>query len=217
MRVKIEGKIIEQYNYNNFNLNHETYSMILSNINTNRAKKIHAKKRFKRLFTFSKLFANMNNVHLYVSGEDELVKELVNYIMCNQLIRIGDKVISVTNLQPLNIALEKKNSYTFKTNIIVNEMENGRVSLSKDKEYIKKRINEIAKDKYEDIHGRKTNENIEVNIVSSKQRYTRYKNHHLNSYDMVLNLKGSDELINLIYNVGVGENTASGHGLMWEV
>ena len=217
MRCKIEGKIIEQFDPSKTSLNHETYSMILSNVNTERAKQIHCKKRFKRLFTFSRIFINGDKIHLYVSGEDEFLKEFINYILCNQIIRIGDKVISVTNLQPLNNKLAKKDEYIFKRNIIVNEKENGKVCLSKDFDYIKRRINEIAKAKYTDVYGKENEQNIEVEILKSKQRYIRYKDHHLNSYDMVYKIKGNYDLINLIYNVGCGENTASGHGLMWEV
>lgn len=217
MRFKLEGKIIEEFDFKETSLNHEIYSMILSNTNTETAKKIHSKKKFKRHFTFSRLYINEKNIHLYIAGEDNLMKELINYMMFNQIIRIGDKVISITNLQPLNNKLKNKEEYNFKTNLIVNEMEDGKVSLSKDFEYIKRRINEIAKAKYKEIYDVDVAESIEVEILSSEKRYIRYKNHHLNSYKMLFKLKGSYELINLIYNVGSGENTASGHGLLWEV
>ena len=56
MRVKIIGQLIENTNTNKTNYNHEMYSMILANIDTKRASKLHAKTKFKRLFTFTNLY-----------------------------------------------------------------------------------------------------------------------------------------------------------------
>lgn len=217
MRLKITGKIIEESNTNKTSYKHEMYSMFLTNISTERAKRIHEKKRFKRLFTFSNLYIVDNQVHFYVSGQDELLKDFINCIMFNQIIRIGDKVINITNIEPLKNKLDDKEEYLFKSNFIVNEMENNKVSLSKDNDYIIKRISQIAKDKYKEIFNEEINTNINVEIIKSKHKYTRYKDHYLNSYQSILKLTGDKRLIDLIYNVGIGENTASGHGFVWEV
>lgn len=217
MRLKITGKIIEESNMNKISFNHEMYSMFLTNISTERAKRIHEKKRFKRLFTFSNLYIVEKNAHFYVSGQDELIKDFINCIMFNQIIRIGDKVINITNIEPLKNKLDDKQEYLFKSNFIVNEMENNKVCLSKNNDYIVKRISQIAKDKYKEIYDEEINTDINVEIVKSKHKYTRYKNHYLNSYNSILKIKGDKRLVDLIYNIGVGENTASGHGFVWEV
>lgn len=217
MRLKLIGKIIEDLDKDNTSLNHETYSMILANINTKMAKRLHTKDRFKRLFTFSRVYINGDSLHLYISGEDNLMKDFINYLMFNQMIRIGNKVILINAINPLKNKVNEKELYTFKANLIVNEKENGKVCLSKDFDYIRKRINEIATDKYKEIYHKDPEGSIETTIIQAKKTYTRYKNHYLNSWKMIFNLKGDYELINLIYNVGIGENTASGHGLMWEV
>lgn len=215
MRIKLLGKIIENSNKQKTNYNHEIYSMILSNISTDRATEIHTKKRFKRLFTFSNLYLNKDEVHFYISGEDTLIKDFINGIMFNQMIRIGDKVIYVNNIEQLGDKLNKDN-IVIKTNFIINEMENGKVCLSKDKKYIENRIYQIAKDKYNEIYNKDCDRLI-VDILSMNHKYTKYKNHHINYYRGVIKLSGDKELINLIYNVGIGENTASGHGFVWEV
>lgn len=215
MRIKLSGKIIENSNKQKTNYNHEIYSMILSNISTSRATEIHTKKRFKRLFTFSNLYLNRDEVHFYISGEDTLIKDFINGIMFNQMIRIGDKVIYVKNIEQLENKLDK-DSVIIKTDFIVNEMENGKVCLSKDKKYIENRIYQIAKDKYNEIYN-KDCDGLIVDILSMNHKYTKYKNHHINYYRSIIKLSGDKELINLIYNVGIGENTASGHGFVWEV
>lgn len=217
MRAKLQGTIIEEKKSINTSYNHEMYSMFLTNISTERAKRIHEKKRFKRLFTFSNLYIKNNEIHFYVSGQDELIKDFINCIMFNQIIRIGDKVINITNIEPLQSILKEKQEYIFKTNFIVNEKENDKVCLSRNKDYIIKRISQIAKDKYKDIYNQDIEENIDIQILESTHKYTKYKDHHLNSYKATLKVSGDKRLINLIYNVGVGENTASGHGLLWEV
>ena len=43
MRLKLTGKIIEEQLSTKTSFNHEMYSMFLTNINTERAKRIHEK------------------------------------------------------------------------------------------------------------------------------------------------------------------------------
>jgi len=217
MRINLQGTIIEGQSSIKTNYNHEMYSMILTNISTERANYIHEKKRFKRLFTFSNLYISDNKVHFYVSGQDELIKDFINCIMFNQMVRVGDRVISITNIEPMKNSLETKKEYIFKSNFIVNQKENDRVCLSKDMGYVMKRISDIVKDKYKEIYKEEINENLNVEILNSKQKYTKYKDHHLNSYQATLKVRGNKKLIDLLYNVGIGENTASGHGFVWEV
>lgn len=217
MRIKISGNIVENDNPNKTNYNHEIYSMILTNISTERAKRIHEKRRFKRLFTFSDVYINKDKLHLYISGQDELIKDFINNIMFNQMVRIGDKVVVITSIEPLENQLKEKECYTFKTKFIVNEKEDDKVCLSKDEEYIKKRISDIIRDKYNETNGSNINDNLNVKIIKTRHTYTKYKDHHLNSYKATLQVSGNKDLINLMYNLGVGENTASGHGFVWEV
>lgn len=211
------GQLIENINPKKTNYNHEIYSMFITNVSMERAKRIHEKKRFKRLFTFSNLYIKDNEIHFYVSGQDEIIKDFINCIMFNQIVRIGDKVVTITNIEPLVNKLNEKQEYILKSNFIVNEMENGKVCLSKNKDYITRRISEIIKDKYKEIYQEDIQSNLEVEILKYKHKYTKYKDHHLNSYDSILKVRGDKRLIDLLYNVGVGENTASGHGFVWEV
>lgn len=217
MRVKVIGNIIENRDPSKSNYNHEIYGMILANINTDKAKEIHTKKRFKRLFTFTPLYIKEGKAHLYISGEDTLIKDFINGIISNQLIRIGGKVINITSVEDIGCKVKEKDNYYFRSKLIVNEMENGKVCLSKNKEYIERRLAKIAKDKFSEIKGNPLDKDIKVEIITFTKRYCKYKNHHINYYDTVLKIKGSNEIVNLIYDVGLGENTATGHGFAWEV
>lgn len=223
MRIVVYGNIIENNQINfSTNFNHQIYSTFLNNINIETAKRLHKKGkegRFKRLFTFSTLYIKDSNVHFYVAGEDNLIKDFINNIVKNQIINIDNIIINVTKIDQLE-NLKEKESYNFKTDFIVNERQNGlkgKACLSKDFDYIKERINQIAKDKYKDIYGEDIEENINVKFLDCKKVYTTYKNFHLNSYKAKVQLSGSFKLINLIYQVGLGENTSSGHGFCWEM
>lgn len=216
MRLKIEGNIIEKTKLNKTNYKHEIYSMILNNLDTIRAEKIHQNKKFYRLFTFSNLYINKNKLHFYIGGEDSLITDFINHVMFNQLIRIDDIVVKIINIQPLNNLPEKK-EYKFKTDIIINISKDNKCVLSNNLDYISDRINIIAKNKYKEIYNEEIRDNINVEFLETKKQFNKYKNHHINSWKSIIKITGNHKLINLIYNVGIGENTGSGHGFMWEV
>lgn len=217
MRIKVEGEIFENYQTENTRFNHEIYSMILNNLSTDLAKKIHEKKRFKRLFSFTTLYIEGNKAHLYICGEDNLIKDFINNIIKNQVVRIGEIVMSITDIRLLQNELKESENYKFKGNLIVNDKLNGKVHLSENLDYIKTRINQILKDKYYQIYNEKINDNLEIDFDTIERKYVKYKNHHLNSYNVRFNVKGNNKLVNLMYNVGIGENTASGHGFIWRI
>ncbi|MEX0083011.1 CRISPR-associated endoribonuclease Cas6 [Clostridium butyricum] len=217
MRVKIIGNIIQKNNNGKTNYNHEIYSMILTNISVERAKRIHSREKFKRLFTFTNLYRENNSIHLYISGEDSLIKDFVNCLMFNQIVRIGDIVVNITNIQPMQNSLIEKEIYTFKSNFVINDMKNGKVHLTEDMNYLKQRIKEVAISKFNEVNNCFKDFDINIDLVDMKHKYTKYKNHHINYYNAKFKLTGEKDLIDFIYNVGIGENTATGHGFMWEV
>ena len=69
--------------------------------------------------------------HFYISGEDDFIKDFINGIMRSQLIKIGDKVLNIISIQDISSEIKEKEEYYLKTRFIVNEMENGKVCLSK--------------------------------------------------------------------------------------
>ena len=192
--------------------------MLLNNLDPEKAKIIHSKQRFLRLFTFSNIYINNKNkqAHFYLSGKDELIKEMVNHLAFNQLIRIDDMVLNIINIS-LIPDLNKKEEYTFKTKLIINISQNNKCVLCDNEEYIQKRIIQIALSKAKKLNINTLNKNLQCKIINKKKEYDKYKNHHIESWNCKIKLKGNYELINLLYNVGIGENTASGHGLLWEV
>ena len=216
MRLKIKGEIIEKTKPKKTNYKHEVYSMILNNLTTNKAQQIHTKQKFYRLFTFSNLYINQKKLHFYIGGEDKLISEVVQHLMFNQLIRIDDMVIKITNIVPLE-DLPKRKEYKFKTDLVVNISKDGKCVLSNDLDYVAERLNIIAKNKYKDLYGEEIKGDIKVEFMEVRKQFNKYKNHHINSWKSIIKVNGDYDLIKLLYNVGIGENTSSGHGFMWEV
>lgn len=211
MRIRIEGKIIEKAKAFKTNYSHEIYAMILNNLNPDTAKNIHSKEKFYRLFTFTNIYIESQKVHFYISGEDSLVKEFISSILANQLIRIDDMVINIISIQPLP-QLTLKDKYNFKSDVIVNIMNNEKTVLSDDVRYMEERLNRnaINKAKLLGYSG-----NIEIKIKSPKLSVKKYKNGHIRSWKCILEVQGDYNVINTIYNVGCGENTSTGSGFMW--
>ena len=214
MRVKISASIIEKTS-NKTNYTHETYSMILNHLKSTTSKEIHQKKKFFRLLTFTNICINKDQIHFYVAGEDQLLQEFIEHISFTQIIKIGDIVAKVTKIQELTQLIKTKNdTYKFKSKVIININKDGKTQLCNDFKVVEERLvkNSIAKAKELGYEG-----DIEIKLINPKHTFVNYKNGHVNSWRCMLEIKGDYDIVNTIYNVGIGENTASGHGFLWEV
>lgn len=215
MRIKISTKILEKRIPHKRNYTHEVYAMILKNLPSDTAEYLHAKvKRFKML-TFTNVYMKYDNAHFYVAGKDEIITEFIKYISFNQMIRIGDMVLMIEGIEELP-KLEEKSEYHFKSSVIVNMMVDGKTRLMEDMGIMKYRLIKIAKDKAAELGI--PDGNIDISIINPEKVYTKYSDkQHINSWKCILKMKGDYEVINTLYNIGAGENTASGHGFLWEV
>lgn len=224
MRVKIKGKIIEKNKPQKTNYSHEIYSMILNNLSVDNAKILHnSKGKVFKLLTFTNICINKDEdsksdiLHFYVSGNDDLIKDLIKHLEFNQICKIDDITLIIQKIELLS-NLQKKNNndtYKFKSKLIINIFKDNKNQLADDFEYIQERLKTNALKKAEILN---INNNGEINfkIINPKISVERYKAGHIKSWKCQLEVKGDYELINLIYNVGVGENTATGHGFLWE-
>lgn len=214
MRIKIIGSIIEKSKPHKTNYRHETYSALINKMSPELAEQIHSKQKFFRLLTFSNVYIKDKQAHFYIVGEDTLVQDIINHLIFDNWIRIDDMVLEVY-IEPL-LQLQPKQIYKFKSDLIVNISQNNKCVLCQDMDYIEKRLKEITLNKAKQLNIIKNN--INIKILDSKKKFSRYKNHHIESWQCVLQVKGDYELVNMLYSTtGIGENTASGHGLMWEV
>lgn len=215
MRIKIEAKILSKAS-DLMSYNHEMYSMIVENLSKDIAEKNHAKEKFLRTFTFSGPFLDNKKVHFYMSGEDSIIRNFLSNIINKESFRIGNidcKLLSILYLDAVNFNEKLK----FKGRIIVNEIKDGEVTLSTDMNFIAKRIPQIIRDKFRQIHGFYPEDTFNVDIISLNKKFCRYKDQYLYSYNMIFTARGSSELIKLMYQLGAGENTASGHGFLWQI
>lgn len=213
MRIKVEGRIIEKTS-NKTNYTHSTYSMILNNLTPDSAKLMHKKVKRFRFLTFTNIFIMEDKAHFYVAGEDDLINDFIAHLSFNQIVRIGDMVLNVINISPLS-KLKEKEQYLFKTKLIINVNVNGKTTLCDDLSIVKERIikNTLTKANKMGIKGNFR----DLEIINPKRNIEKYKNGHINSWKCRVRLDCDYEVANLVYNVGVGENTATGHGFLWEV
>lgn len=213
MRVKVEGSIVEKTKPCKTNYTHETYSMILNNLTPMRSERLHEKVKRFRFLTFTNIYIMENKVHFYVAGEDNLMKDFIQHIMFNQMIRIDDMVINIKSISPLP-NLPTKDIYKFKTKLVINVNKNGKTQLCEDMDIVKERVikNTLSKAKTLGIDGKIR----DIVIHNPKHNIEKYKNGHINSWRCIVEMDCDYDIANMVYNVGLGENTASGHGFLWE-
>lgn len=213
-RIIINFDIVEKLNNKTNYDNNKIYSMFINNLSSDISKKIHSKEKHIRLFSFSKIYIQGNKAHIYFCGEQNLIEEFIKHISFRQLVRIEDMVLKVINIKQLQ-ELQKKDTYVFKTNFIINRFnkELNKTELMKDMSVVKQRLlkNTLEKARICGVDG-----DIDFAILDPKIAVTKYKNGHIFSYRCNLIVKGDYEVVNVIYSLGLGENTSSGHGFLWE-
>lgn len=215
MRIRINGDIISKTKKDLTNYKHSTYSAILNILNDSTSNKIHdlSKKQIK-LFSFSNIYIENNKFHFYITGNDDFVNEIINNLSENQIFKLADMILAVKNIE-LCKELKKKSKYLFKGNIIAKVSINGKNVLLKEDLDIENRLKKIALKKLKLLN---VDGDISFEIINKTINISRYKdNLHIPSYKCMLLVKGDYEAIKTIYEVGIGENTATGHGLLWEV
>lgn len=215
MRIKVSGNIISKTNLNKNNYHHGTYAMILDNINNNLADEIHdqCSKKY-RLFTFSNIHIKDEKFHFYISGLNSIVTSFIESIEKSNIVRIEDMILAINKISPCK-ELIKKDKYLFKGNIIATEVVDGKKKLLVLDKDINSKLKFVSQRKLKSMG---IDANIEFDILKKTIRTSQYRRGvHIKSYNIMLLVSGEYEAIKAIYEVGVGENTASGHGLLWEV
>ena len=214
LRIKISGDIISKTNINKNNYHHGTYSMILDNIDDNLSNNIHNQdSKEYRLFTFSNVYIKGEKFHFYISGVDHIINSFIKNIEKSNIVRIEDMILAVNRISICK-ELNRKDKYLFKGKIIATEVIDGKKKLLLSDKEINTKLKSVSQGKLKNmgIEG-----NIEFEVLKKITRTSLYrKGAHIKSYDVLLLVSGEYEAIKTIYEVGVGENTASGHGLMWE-
>lgn len=215
MRIIIIGEIIEKRLPKKSNYGYEIYSMIMNNLDKELVNEFHKKNKKYRYLSFSNVYIKENNGHFYVVGKNDIVKSLIEHLVANMVIRLGDMIIKITKIMPID-ELKEKDKYLFRTNLIVNISKNQNCVLSNEFDYIEKRLKEIAINKAKKCGIDKSN--LDFEIINPIHKINKYKDGHINSWKCFLKVTGDYELVNFLYTTsGVGENTATGHGLLWEV
>ncbi len=215
MRVKISGDIVSKTNINKNNYHHGTYAMIIDNIDEKFASDIHNQdSKEYRLFTFSNVYIKEDRFHLYISGADYIINSFIENIEKSNIVRIEDMILAISRISPCK-ELTKKDKYLLKGNIIATEVVDGKKKLLVSDRDINNKLKFVSQGKLKTmgIEG-----DIEFEILKKTIRTSQYRQGaHIKNYNVLLLVSGEYEAIKAIYEVGIGENTASGHGLLWEV
>ncbi|WP_027409655.1 CRISPR-associated endoribonuclease Cas6 [Anoxybacteroides tepidamans] len=218
MRIKIQGDIVEKTNLEKWNYTHGIYSMIMNHLPHKTAEKFHKKHKFIRLLTFSDiyftpLYSNQGTIHFYVAGEDSLIYEFVEAVSKSILVRIEDMVVAIRKIIPLS-SLTKKEKYLFKSKVIINISRNGKTLLLDDIPEVEERLRKNAIHKA-NLLGK--DGDIKFQLINPVKNVEQYKNGHIFSWKCKLEVQGDYDVVSTIYEVGCGENTATGHGFLFEV
>lgn len=216
MRIRIDANIISNIGepiYNN-----QIYSLILNLISDELSKKIHDeeyKTKTMKFFTFSNIyFDNDEQCHFYISGQDCFIEEIIKGIKTDSIVRCGSLILNVNNVSMCNSLVDKR-CYLFKGNIIACHHINKKKFLIEDDELIEDRLNQIAKVKLDKLG---VDGNVSIDIINKKIVSTKYKkNIKILAYNSTFLVKGNYEAVKTLYEIGFGENTATGNGLVWEV
>ena len=218
-RYMVQMSIIEKTKEEKTNYFHETYSAILNKISVEKANKLHQNKKFFRFLTFTNIFIDKNNrtAHFYVAGIDDLMDDFVAHASFDNLMRIDDMVVSITKIIPLD-NLKEKETYLMKSDLVINNLdpELKRPRLCEDEKQLEERL-QINIIKKCNTLGIEINQMPKVKILKKSKRINKYKAGHIFSWKCLLEIKADYEVVNAIYSVGIGENTSTGHGFMWEV
>ncbi len=214
MRFIVKAEIIEKRIPHKSNYKYEMYSMLMNNLNNDIVEEFHKVNKAFRYLTYSDVYIKNNKVHFYIVARDDIAEIIIKHLSANLIVRLGDMVININKILQLD-NLKEKEKYLFKTSLIVNISKNSKCILSDEISYIEKRLKEIAISKAKKYGIDKNN--IEFEIINPIYKVNRYKDGHINSWKCFLKVSGDYELVNFLYSVaGVGENTATGHGLLWE-
>ena len=215
MRIKVLGDIISKTDQNKTNYNHGIYSMFIAKLDEPLSSNIHNQNSKEyRLFTFSNVYIKDDKFHLYISGADYIILNFINNIEKNNIVRIEDMVLVIKKIVPCK-ELIKKDRYLLKGRIIATEVIDGKKKLLTENKDINEKLKKVSEGK---LKVSNINGNIEFDVLKKTLKTSRYKaGIHIKSYDVLLLVSGNYKAIKYIYDVGIGENTSTGHGLMWEV
>lgn len=214
MRIKVIGEIISKTNPKKTNYHHGIYSMFINNLDEQLSTNIHNQNSKQyRLFTFSNVYIKNNKFHIYISGEDGIIMNFINNIQKNTIVRIEDMILSIQKID-LCKELVKKDRYLLKGKIIATQVLDGKKRLLTDNTEINNKLKYVSMRKLKELN---IDGNIEFDVLKKTLKTSRYREGaHIKSYDVLILVSGDYEAIKCIYEVGLGENTSTGHGMMWE-
>ncbi|OFI05282.1 CRISPR associated protein Cas6 [Clostridium acetireducens DSM 10703] len=225
--------------------NHILQAVLLNSLNDEKYKKfIHDKgyeyeKRNYKMYTFSKLYGKFKldkenktityyeNGNFLVSSYDNIfLSYIINNIMLEGKINIAGNDIEIENIETKFIKINKnkmkvytKSPITVYSTIKING-KNKTYYYSPYEEEFSELIRKNLLKKYQAFHGKKpNNDKFDIKILNKnklKENIVIYKGLVIKAWSGEFLLEGSEELIDVAYNAGVGSKNSQGFGCLEE-
>lgn len=182
-----------------------------------------------KMFTFSSIIGRYHISGKEIVFEDKIIlkirtidqniyQQLILSLSTREHIFIGPLRCRISKVEYANRKLTRQ-SYKIRmiSPIVVHSTDNGKTYFYNPlEEEFEKRLNDNVKRKYQAYYGRPLVEDFSIkclNFSSKLKLVTRYKDFYITAWKGDYQLQGSSELLNFIYQVGLGEKNAMGFGM----
>lgn len=221
MRILIKGSIYQKPLYKEGVPNHSLYAMLMNRLPIEMSKKAHEHKKNHCLFTYSSMNVDFvkETFQFYFSAQNEVVENLIESFETDILFRVGNYYMKVSAID-LMPELEEKSSYLFKGKVLIS---NGSRELITNIKEMEKFLSFYAENKLTELE---LNPDVKFVIYDSKPTHTFYKRKNTDGFNtdkalipghyITVGVTGEYESVKMLYNIGFGQNTGTGNGMLWE-
>jgi len=226
MRLKLSGRLIDAPQENDWIPTHSLFSMLLNRLGDSETKRAHDEAKTPCLFTFNMINIDRqtNQFHFQFSSTDELGERLLKSFRSHNLFRVDKYIMEVSNITKLP-GLAIKERYVFQGRVLASTTDRQALHTIED---IEACLLANAKTKLKALGF--DNPDLTITILKHEKAITRYKKEKVSlkgdviqktvripSHFVTIEVSGNLFAIEALYNIGFGQNTGSGNGLMREV
>lgn len=222
MRILVEGMMYQKPTIEEKIPNHTLYAMLMNRLPTEMSKKAHENKKNHCFFTYMSIRIDFEKgtFRFYFSAQDDVAELVRQSFHSESMIRLGNYYMSMTTAEPLP-QLEEKLSYLFKGKVLIS---NGKREMIKDVKEMEKYLGFYAENKLTELG---LNPDVAFTIYNRKPTNTFYKRKNgdgshtdktlIPGHYITVGVTGEYESVKMLYDVGFGQNTGTGNGMLWEV
>lgn len=222
MRVKIKFDVIGGLdNPDKYNRvpNATLHALLMNRLPHEFAKESHKKGNKHCLFTFSstKIDPNTKIGHFIFSSLDKTVEDLIVSLRMDTMFRLGKYVCKLTDIELKEEPDVSNGSVLVRGKLLGSTSDRSRVI--RDKEELTELLEDVANHK---LYKLGLEPNIKISLFKIKDTTSYYEfdgkeEVHFPATYIIANVEGDPESLKTLMKIGMGQNTGTGNGLMWEV